>query len=77
MWLSKHDGLGRQIKRLERELKTLRKAQQQLEARGCYSDKALAAKEAQLEDYARRMRILALELSRLQLLPYADGAGEM
>ena len=39
MWLAKRDGLGRQIKRLEYELNTLRKEQQRLEARGCYSDK--------------------------------------
>jgi chromosome segregation ATPase len=73
MWLSKRYGLRHQIKRLESELKTLRKERQQLEAKGCYSDKELAAKEAQLEEYDRRIRILELELDRLQLSPHAGG----
>jgi chromosome segregation ATPase len=71
MWLSKRHGLRGQIKRLESEIKSLRKERQQIEAKGCYSDKELTAKEIQLEDYRRRIQILALELDRLQLLPYA------
>jgi chromosome segregation ATPase len=69
MWLSKYHGLSGQIKRLESELKTLRKERQQIEVRGCYSDKELVAKEIQLEEYDRRIGILELELDRLQQLP--------
>jgi hypothetical protein len=71
MWLSKRHGLRGQIKRLEGEIKMLRKERQQIEAKGCYSDKELTAKEMQLNDYGRRIQILTLELDRLQLLPYS------
>ena len=65
MWLSQHHSLNRQIKRLDTELKALHKERQQVEAQGCYSDRELAAKEAQLEDYDRRIQILELERRRL------------
>ena len=74
MWLSKNHSLKHQIKRLESDLKILRKERQQVEARGCYSDRELAAKEAELEDYERRMQILELERDRLQLM-YQTGGG--
>ena len=67
MWASEQSSLRRQIKRIDGELKTLRKERQQLETRGCYSDKGLAAKDAQLAEYDRRIQILALERNRLQL----------
>jgi hypothetical protein len=68
MWLTQHHPLKRQIKRLDIELKALRKQRQQVEARGCYSDRELAVKEANLEDYDRRIQILELERDRLQLM---------
>jgi hypothetical protein len=68
MWLTQHHSLKRQIKRLDTELKALRKQRQQVEARGCYSDRELAVKEANLEDYDRRIQILELERGRLQLM---------
>jgi chromosome segregation ATPase len=74
MWLSNDHSLKHQIKRLENELKTLRKERQQAEARGCYADRELAAKEAELEDYDRRLEILDLERDRLQLM-YQTGGG--
>jgi chromosome segregation ATPase len=77
MWLSKHHSLKRQIKRLESELKALRKERQQVEARGCYSDWELAAKEADLEDYDRRMQSLELERDRLQLMHQTGGSRDV
>jgi hypothetical protein len=77
MWLSEHDSLKRQIKRLDRELKTLCKERQQVEARGCYSDRELAAKEAALEDYDRRMQILEIERDRLQFMYQTGGSRDV
>jgi septal ring factor EnvC (AmiA/AmiB activator) len=77
MWLSKHHPLQHQVKRLESELKTLRKERQQVEARGCYSDRELAVKEAELEDYDRRIQILELERDRLQLMYQTGGSREV
>jgi chromosome segregation ATPase len=77
MWLSKHHPLKQQIKHLESELKILRKERQQVEARGCYSDRELAAKEAELEDYDRRLQILKLERDRLQLMYQSDGSRDV
>jgi hypothetical protein len=77
MWLSKHYSLERQIKRLDSELKTLRKERQQVEAKGCYSDRELAAKEAGLEDYDRRIHILELERARLQLMYQTGGSRDV
>jgi chromosome segregation ATPase len=74
MWLSKYHPLKHQIRRLEHELKTLRKERQQVEGRGCFSDRGLAAKEAELEDYDRRIAILDRERDRLQLM-YQTGGG--
>jgi chromosome segregation ATPase len=68
MWLAQHHALKRQIKRLDTELKALRKQRQQIEVRGCYSDRELAVKEVDLEDYDRRIQILELERDRLQLM---------
>jgi len=73
MWLSQHHSLIRQIKRLDTELKALHKERQQVEAKGCYSDRELAAKEAQLADYDRRFHILELERNRLQLMFHSGG----
>jgi hypothetical protein len=73
MWLSEHDSLKRQIKRLDRELKTLCKERQQVEAKGCYSDRELAAKEAALEDHDRRIQILEIERDRLQFMHQTGG----
>jgi hypothetical protein len=77
MWLSQRYPLKRQIKRLESELKTLRKERQQVEARGCYSDRELAAKEADLEGYNRRIQILELERDRLQLMYQSGGSRDV
>jgi hypothetical protein len=77
MWLSEHDSLKRQIKRLDRELKTLCKERQQVEAKGCYSDRELAAKEAALEDYDRRMQILEIERDRLQFMYQTGGSRDV
>jgi cell division protein FtsB len=77
MWLSPHDSLTRQIKRLDAELKAIHKERQQVEARGCYSDRELAAKEAQLEEYDRRIHILELERNRLQLMFHSGGDHEI
>ncbi len=66
MWASEEHSLRRQIKRIDGELKILRKERRQLDSRGCYSDKELAAKEAELAKYDRRIQILALERNRLQ-----------
>jgi chromosome segregation ATPase len=74
MWLSKHHTLKDQIKRLDHELDSLRKERQQVEARGCYSDRQLAAKEAELEDYDRRLQILELERDRLQFMYQSGGS---
>lgn len=74
MWLSGSYPLKRQIKCLDSDLKTLRKERQQVEARGCYSDRELAAKEAELEAFDRRIQILELERNRLQLM-YQTGSG--
>jgi chromosome segregation ATPase len=74
MWLSEHDSLRRQIKRLEYELRSLRKERQQVEATGCYSDRELVAKEAALEDYDRRIQILEIERDRLQLMYHTGGS---
>jgi peptidoglycan hydrolase CwlO-like protein len=77
MWLSEHDSLKRQIKRLDRELKTLCKERQQVEARGCYSDRELAAKEAALEDYDRRLQILEIERDRLRFMYQTGGSRDV
>jgi hypothetical protein len=74
MWLSKQHSLKQQIKRLENELKILRRERHQVETRGCYSDRELAAKESELGDYDRRMQIIELERERLQLM-YQTGGG--
>jgi chromosome segregation ATPase len=74
MWLSEHDSLRRQIKRLDSELKTLRKERQQVEASGCYSDRELVAKEAAIEDYDRRIQILEIERDRLQFMYQTGGS---
>jgi hypothetical protein len=77
MWLSKHHPLQHQIKRLESELRILRGERQRVEGRGCYSDRALAAKEAELEDYDRRIQILELERHRLQLMHQTGGSRDV
>ena len=77
MWLSEHDSLKRQIKRLDRELKTLCKERQQVEARGCYSDRELAAKEAALGDYDRRLQILEIERDRLRFMYQTGGSRDV
>ena len=77
MWLSEHDSLKRQIKRLDNELKVLRKERQQVEAVGCYSDRELAAKEAALEDYDRRLQILELERDRLLFMYQTGGSHDV
>ena len=74
MWLSKQHSLKQQVKRLEHELRVLDRERQQVEARGCYSDRELAAKESELEDYDRRMQIIELERDRLQRM-YQTGGG--
>jgi len=77
MSLSEHDSLRRQIKRLAGELKTLRKERQQVEATGCYSDRELAAKEAAIEDYNRRIQILEIERDRLQFMYQTGGSHDL
>ena len=77
MWLSRHHPLKHQVKRLESELRVLRKERQQVEARGCYSDRELAAKEAELEGYDRRLEILELERDRLRLMYQTGGSPEV
>jgi chromosome segregation ATPase len=77
MWLSEHDSLRGQIKRLDSELKTLRKERQQVEATGCYSDRELAAKEAAIEDYDRRIQILEIERDRLQFMYQSGGSHDL
>lgn len=77
MWLSEHDSLRSQIKRLDSELKTLRKERQQVEATGCYSDRELAAKEAAIEDYDRRIQILEIERDRLQFMYQTGGSHDL
>ena len=77
MWLSEHDSLRRQIKRLDSELKVLRKERQQLEATGCYSDRELVAKEAAIEDYNRRIQILEIERDRLQFMYQTGGSHDV
>jgi len=74
MWLSKQHSLKQQIKRLENELKILDRERQLIEVRGCYSDRELAAKECELEDYDRRLQIIELERDRLQRM-YQTGGG--
>ena len=73
MRTSEQRSLRRQIKRIDAELKGLRKERHQVEVRGCYSDKELAAKDQELKDYDRRIQILELERSRLQLQHNAGG----
>jgi septal ring factor EnvC (AmiA/AmiB activator) len=73
MWLSKGHSRQRQRKHIESELKMLRRERHQVEARGCYSDRELAAKEAELEDYDRRIQRLELERDRLRLLQETGG----
>jgi chromosome segregation ATPase len=77
MWLSEHDSLRRQIKRLDHELKALRKERQQLEAAGCYSDRELVAKEAAIEDYERRIQIIEIERDRLQFMYQTGGSHDV
>lgn len=74
MGLSTQHPLKQQVKRLEHELKSLREAYQQIQARGCFSDRELAAKETELEEYDRRIQILELERDRLQRM-YQTGGG--
>jgi hypothetical protein len=76
MWGSKHHSLRQQIKRLDSELKILRKERQQVQGRGCYSDRELAAKEAELNDYDRRLQILELERDRLLRIYQSGGSHE-
>jgi chromosome segregation ATPase len=73
MWLSKDHSRSRQLKHIEGELKLLRRERHQVEARGCYSDRELAAKDAELEDYDRRLQRLELERDRLRLLQDMGG----
>lgn len=68
MWLSKRHSRKRQLKHIDSELKMLRKEGHQVEARGCYSDRELAAKEAELEDCNGRIQRLELERDQLRLL---------
>jgi predicted nucleic acid-binding Zn-ribbon protein len=77
MRLSEHDSLRRQIKRLESEIKNLRKERHQVEATGCYSDRELVAKEAALEDYDRRIQILEIERDRLQFMYQTGGSHDV
>jgi hypothetical protein len=77
MWLSEHDSLRRQIKRLAGELKTLYKERQQVEATGCYSDRELTAKEAAIGDYDRRIQILEIERDRLQFMYQTGGSHDL
>jgi hypothetical protein len=77
MWLAKHQSLIHQVKRLDNELKALRKERQQVEAKGCYSDRELAAKEIELEDYDRRIQILELERDRLLLMHQTGGGRDV
>jgi uncharacterized protein (DUF3084 family) len=77
MWLSASDPLKRQLRRLDHELKTLRKERQQADAKGCYSDRELAAKEAALENYDRRIQILEIERDRLQLMYQTGGSRDV
>ena len=77
MSLSEHDSLRRQIKRLDSELKTLRKERQQVEATGCYSDRELVAKEAAIEDYDRRIQIIEIERDRLQFMYQTGGSHDV
>jgi chromosome segregation ATPase len=77
MWLSGRDSLRRQIKRLESELRTLRRQRRHVQARGCFSDRELAAKEAALEDYDRRIQILELERDRLQFIHQTGGSRDV
>jgi chromosome segregation ATPase len=77
MWLSKHHSLKDQIKRLESELRILRKERQQVEVKGCYSDRELAVKEAELGDYDRRIQILEFERDRLQLMYQTGGSRDV
>jgi len=76
MWLSKRHSRRRQLKHIESELKMLRRERQQVEARGGYSARELAAKEAELADYDRRMQRLELEGDRLRLLEETGGDRE-
>jgi hypothetical protein len=76
MWWSRRVGIRHQIKRLQDELKTLRKERRLLEAKGCFSDRELAEKEARLEEYSRRIQILELELDRLYLLQHSGAERE-
>ena len=57
----------RQLQGIESELKVLRRERHQVEARGCYSDRELAAKEAELEEFDRRIQRLELERGRLRM----------
>jgi hypothetical protein len=77
MRLSEHDSLRRQIKRLDGEIKTLRRERQQVEGTGCYSDRELVAKEAALDDYDRRIQILEIERERLQLMYQTGGSHDV
>jgi hypothetical protein len=77
MWLSEHDTLKRQIKRLNRELNTLRRERQHAGAKGCYADRQLAAKDIALQDYARRIQILEIERDRLQLTHQTGGSHDV
>ena len=73
MRVSKPDSLKYHLKRLEHELKILHKERQQVEGRGCFSDRELAAKEAELEDYDRRIALLDRERDRLQFMHQTGG----
>jgi len=76
MWASGQRSLRRQIKQIDAEIKTLRKERQQVESRGCFSDKELAAKDDQLAVYDRRMQALDIERNRLQMQVNTGGGRE-
>ena len=53
------------------------KERRHVEAQGCFSDRELAAKEAALVDYDRRMQILGLERDRLQFIHQTGGSRDV
>ena len=67
MGLSQERSLQRQLKRIAGELKILRRRRRPVEARGCYSDRELAAKEGELGDDDRRLQVLEIEFDWLHL----------
>ena len=77
MWASAQRSLRRQIKQIDAEIKTLRKERQQLESRGCFSDRELAVKDEQLAGYDRRIQALEIERNRLQMQVNTGGGREV